>query len=115
MAKKKRKERIGIVYSTSNDYEYQYGEDDEQLTLPNNRQDLRVMLDKKLKGGKQVTLITGFKGREDDLKDLEKKLKKICGTGGSSKEGDVLIQGDFREKILAYLLKEGFKAKKAGG
>ena len=117
MAKKKSnwKNRDGVVYSTSNDFDYNYDDGMEQDTLPPAQQDLRVMLDKKARAGKQVTLISGFIGTEDDLKDLGKLLKNKCGVGGSAKDGEILIQGDVRQKVVELLLKEGYKAKKAGG
>lgn len=115
MSKKNRKNRDGVVYSTDPEFEYDYDKDEVEETLPPNQQDLRVMLDKKSRGGKQVTLITGFVGSAEDLKSLEKKLKGKLGVGGSSKNGDILIQGDFREKILNILKQDGFKVKRSGG
>lgn len=104
-----------MVYSTSDDFEYQYEDDFEQETLPPSEQNLKVMLDKKSRGGKQVTLVEGFVGSEDDLKDLGKTLKQKCGVGGSAKDGEILIQGDFRDKVLQVLQNEGYRAKKVGG
>lgn len=115
MTKQQSKNKINIVYSTNPDFQYQYKEQEEQETLPPMQQDLRVMLDKKNRGGKSVTLIAGFVGTSDDLVDLAKELKSKCGVGGSVKDGDILVQGDFRDKILQLLFQKGYKAKKAGG
>lgn len=106
--------REGIVYSTNPDFVYESEETNIQ-TLANQQQNLRVMLDKKQRGGKKVTLITGFVGQPADLEALGKTLKTACGVGGSAKDGEILVQGDFREKILQLLIKQGFKAKLAGG
>jgi len=113
MGKKKRKD---IVYSTNPDFDFEYDENEENLeTLAPQQQDLRVALDKKQRKGKAVTLVKGFIGTESDLKDLGKKIKSKCGVGGSVKNNEILIQGDFREKIMNILLEEGYKAKKMGG
>ena len=112
---KDRKNRSGIVYSTDEQFEYRYDESQEIETLPPAQQQLRVMLDKKQRAGKQVTLITGFIGKEDDLRVLEKKLKAKCGSGGSSKDGEIVIQGDFRTKVMDFLKQEGYRVKQAGG
>ncbi|QEC51682.1 translation initiation factor 1 [Anseongella ginsenosidimutans] len=112
----KKKNTGGLVYST--DPGFQLGtshEDGEEATLAPNRQDLRVQLDRKQRAGKAVTLITGFRGRPDDLEKLGKMLKSKCGTGGSVKNGEVLVQGDFREKIMQILGSEGYRVKKSGG
>lgn len=103
------KERLNVVYSTNEKYEYQHETQEEQETLEPAKQVLRVMLDKKQRKGKQVTLITGFTGTEDDLKSLGKTLKTRCGVGGSAKEGEIIIQGDFREKVRAILVELGYK------
>lgn len=109
------KKRDGVVYSTSDNFDYNYEEDGAQETLPPAQQNLKVMLDKKARGGKQVTLIEGFIGTEDDLKDLGKMLKTKCGVGGSAKDGEILIQGDHRDKVVQFLQSAGYKAKRSGG
>jgi len=106
----KPKNRSNIVYSTNPDFQYESDNNESQETLMPNQQKLIVQLDKKQRAGKQVTLVSGFVGLNDDLKDLEKKLKNLCGAGGSAKEGVIIIQGDFREKVNGFLLKEGYKS-----
>lgn len=115
MAKENKKNRDGIVYSTDTDFTYNYSQENEVETLPPSRQNLKVMLDKKARGGKQVTLISGFVGKQEDLDVLAKKLKARCGVGGSAKDGEIIIQGDFRDKIVQLLGSEGYKVKKVGG
>ncbi len=109
------KDRLGMVYSTNPDFEYDKEEKQEAETLPSKQQKLRVSLDKKKRKGKAVSLISGFVGNDNDLKELSKLLKTKCGVGGSVKDGEILIQGDFRDKIIELLAKEGYKAKKSGG
>ena len=108
------KKRDGVVYSTSSDFEFNYKQDEQATTLPPQQQNLRVSLDKSMRAGKQVTLVTGFVGTSDDLEQLGKLLKSKCGVGGSVKNGEVIIQGDHRDKIVSILQKEGYKAKRAG-
>ena len=111
MAQQNWRKREGVVFSTRPDFEFDYNEPEEQSTLSPAEQQLRVMLDKKQRAGKSVTLVTGFVGSADDLKELGKKLKKACGVGGSAKDGEIIIQGDFREKVAAVLTAGGYKVK----
>lgn len=106
------KTREGVVYSTNDEYNYTHSNQDEMKTLPAAQQNLRVLLDKSGRAGKQVTLITGFIGTSEDLETLTKLLKAKCGVGGSCKQGEILIQGDVREKVVGILVKEGYKARK---
>ncbi len=109
------KKITGIVYSTNPDYKYQYEQEETAETLPPNQQDLRVMLDKKQRAGKKVTLVTGFTGNEKDLDELGKMLKSKCGAGGTVKNGEILVQGDFVGKVMEILINKGFKVKRSGG
>jgi translation initiation factor 1 len=110
------KSRLNIVYSTNHNYQYTLADaDSEQQTLPPRQQNLRVCIDKKQRNGKKVTLVTGFIGTAEDLKNLGKDLKTKCGTGGSVKDGEIIIQGDFCNKILELLEKAGYRAKRSGG
>lgn len=109
-----KKNRTGVVYSTDPDFQYQSGEQAATETLPPPQQQLKVWLDR-MGGGKVVTAVRGFVGTLADLNDLAKQLKAACGSGGSAKDDAVLIQGDHREKVVAWLTSKGYKAKKAGG
>ena len=102
------KDRLNVVYSTNPDFKYEKDDDDEVETRPNEKQQLKISLDKRNRGGKMVTLITGFTGTEDDLQVLGKMLKVKCGVGGSAKDGEIIVQGDFRKKVLELLLKDGY-------
>lgn len=104
-----------MVFSTDSDFSFQDFNSEVPETLPPSQQQLKLYLDRKNRAGKPVTIVHGFIGSDDDLEKLGSQLKKMCGVGGSVKDYEVLIQGDFRDKILAWLLKEGYKAKKAGG
>ncbi len=109
------KSRLGMVYSTNPDYEYATVEDERQPGLAPSQQHLRVWLDRKSRAGKQVTLVKGFAGRDEELKTLATMLKSKCGVGGSAKDGEIIIQGDHRDRIVELLAKEGYNVKKAGG
>lgn len=111
----KKKNKTNVVYSTNTNFNYEFEEEQEMETLPPNEQDLRVQLDTKQRKGNGVTLITGFVGTNDDLKELGKTLKSKCGVGGSAKDNEIIIQGDHREKVMGLLADMGYKAKKSGG
>lgn len=103
----------GFVYSTNPNYK-QEEEQESFETLAPNQQDLRVWLEKNHRGGKTATVVKGFVGNDDDLEALGKTLKTKCGTGGSAKDGEIIIQGDHRDKVVALLTQMGYKSKKAG-
>ena len=103
-----RKNRSGIVFSTDPDFNYEYEQEDVQETLPEAAQKLKVSLDRKKRKGKTVTLVEGFVGTEEDLKDLGKILKSKCGVGGSAKEGEIIVQGDCKQKVVDLLKKMGY-------
>jgi translation initiation factor 1 len=111
----KKKERIQIVYSTNPNFNYDFEEEEVQETLPPNQQLLYVSIDRKQRGGKEVTLVEGFVGTEDDLKELGKELKSKCGVGGTAKDNEIIVQGNFKEKVAEILINKGFKVKKKGG
>jgi translation initiation factor 1 len=112
MSKKNKPDSKGFVYSTDPEFQFEYELESDETVLPS-QQMLKVRLDTKHRAGKLVTLIEGFKGKEEDLKELEKKLKSHCGTGGTSKDGEIIIQGDQREKVMQWLNRNGFtKAKR---
>lgn len=112
---KKSKKRIDIVYSTNPDFGYDYDEEEEMETLVPQHQQLKVQIDRKQRKGKEVTLVTGFVGTEDDLKELGKLLKSKCGVGGSVKDGEIIIQGNHLSKVMDILKSENYRVKKVGG
>src|SRR5690606_32075407 len=111
MAKKIKPGTGGFVYSTDPNFSFP-GDETSEETPPPAHQQLRVRLDSKQRAGKVVTLVEGFKGKQEDLEDLGKKLKSFCGTGGSAKDGEIIVQGDQRDKVMQWLGKNGYKAKK---
>ena len=115
MAKRSKKAKKDIVYSTNPNFEYSYEEEEEIETLPPQQQNLKVLLDKKQRKGKSVTLVTNFIGLDEDLKKLGKMLKSKCGVGGTVKNNEIQIQGDFKEKIYQLLIDANYKVKKIGG
>ena len=108
------KARLGMVYSTNPDFEYNTGSEHEIETLPPAKQDLRVWRDSKQRGCKVVTLVKGFVGSEEDLTELGRMVKKRCGVGGSVKDGEIIVQGDHRDRIVEILIQAGYRCKKAG-
>jgi len=102
--------KINIVYSTDPNFKYKY-EDDEEDTLPTQKQELWVHFEKKHRAGKKVTIVSGFVGSLDNMKALGKLLKTKCGVGGSVKDGDILVQGDLKEKVKGILVAEGYRVK----
>lgn len=106
------KQRLGVVYSTNPDFAYTTAQAPEEETLPPGRQKLIVGIDRRNRGGKQVTLVSGFVGKADDLKELGRTLKTRLGVGGSAKEGEITIQGDFRDKVVEILKSLGYNAKR---
>ena len=106
------KKRLGVVFSTNPDFTYEEEAEEETATLEPSKQNLIVAIDRKGRAGKQVTLVTGFIGTSDDLADLGRTLKVKCGVGGSAKDGEITIQGDFRDRIVTILKDMGYKAKR---
>ena len=115
MMSKKKLEQDGFVYSTNKNFSLESSNEEDQETLAANQQDLRVMLDKKQRAGKAVTLVTGFVGNDADLQLLGKELKTKCGVGGTVKDGQIILQGDFRDKVVTLLQQKLYKVKKSGG
>ncbi|MCW8312620.1 translation initiation factor [Sphingobacterium thalpophilum] len=116
MSKNKKQPYEGVVYSTDDNYTYQLADFfQETETLPVQQQNLKVQLDRKMRKGKVVTLVTGFVGKTEDLERLGKLLKQKCGVGGTVKDGEIVIQGEFKQKLYELLLKEGYKVKLVGG
>lgn len=110
MSKKQKPDNRGYVYSTDPSFQFEQ-QQEPQETLPPAQQQLRIRLETKHRAGKAVTMVTGFIGQEEDLEELGRKLRNACGTGGSAKDGEIIIQGDQRQKVLQWLVKAGYKAK----
>lgn len=108
----KNKKRVGVVFSTNPEFNYEYEDDGAVETLEPSKQKLTVRIDRHARGGKQVTLVTGFVGTDDDLAELGKKLKSRCGVGGTAKDGEIIIQGDFRDKVIELLQADGYRTVK---
>lgn len=106
------KKRLGVVFSTNPDFNYEEETELEPATLEPSKQNLIVSIDRKGRAGKQVTLVTGFVGTNEDLTELGRTLKVKCGVGGSAKDGEITIQGDFRDRVVAILKDMGYKAKR---
>lgn len=106
------KDRLGVVFSTNPDFKYETAVTEEEETLPAARQRLIVRIDRHCRGGKQVTVVEGFKGSQADLADLGRTLKVKLGVGGSAKDGEIVIQGDFRDRVVELLTKSGYNAKR---
>ncbi len=115
MGKKNKKNRIGVVYSTNPDHEYEYEQEEEVAPTGKDKQVLRVSIDRKKRRGKEVTLVTGYKGNPQTLKELGKLLKTKCGVGGSIKDYEIIIQGNHKQKVIDILLKEGYSQTKGAG
>lgn len=111
----KKDKRTGVVFSTNPDFNYQYESAEEAATLPPQQQKLRVQIDRKQRKGKAVTLVTGFVGSDADLQELGKYLKSKCGVGGAAKDGEIMVQGEQRDKVVALLLEKGYSQTKAAG
>lgn len=111
----KNKKRKDVVYSTNPDFDYNYDGDEEEETLEPSEQHLKVMIDRKQRKGKEVTLVTGFIGTDEDLKELGKSLKQKCGVGGSAKDGEIIVQGNQIQKVMELLQSAGYNVKKSGG
>ncbi len=112
---KKSKNRDGVVFSTDPDFAYRFEQQEEAELLPANQQKLRVSLDRKQRGGKEVTLVTGFVGPQAELESLGKMLKTKCGVGGAAKDGDIMVQGDHRDRVVQILLQAGYTGTKRSG
>jgi translation initiation factor 1 len=108
MSKKDKNDKHGFVYSTDPNFHFQHEEDAAAHTLPPQQQKMRIRMETKHRGGKTATVIGSFVGKQEDLEDLGKKLKNYCGTGGSVKDGEIIIQGDQREKLLLWFRKNGY-------
>ena len=108
------KERLGVVFSTNPDFKYETPTNEETTTLEPSKQNLKIWLDR-LKGGRVATVIRGYVGSSSDLAELGKNLKKSCGVGGTVKDGEIIIQGDHRDRVVELLTKAGYRCKKAGG